>query len=117
MVEEIGGGGFIPPVDEQIAWNSLFTMEELWSEYLDKVIADGARNCLVIADIIDYGRTLHACRNLEGFERSAAKYLSRHQMKLAIPTAASGAHQQCVVTPFLDERKSLSISISIDPKI
>jgi hypothetical protein len=62
-------GGFAPPVDEQIAWDSLQTMEELWPEYLDKVIADGARSRLVIADIIDYGRTLHACRNLEGFGR------------------------------------------------
>jgi hypothetical protein len=60
-------GGLAPPVDEQTAWASLQMMEELWPEYLDKVIADGARSRLVMADIVDHGRTLHACRNLEGF--------------------------------------------------
>jgi hypothetical protein len=44
-------------------------MEEILPEYLDKVIADGVRSRLVIADIIDYGSTLHVCRNLQGFVR------------------------------------------------
>ena len=75
--------GFAPPVDEQTAWASLQTMEELWPEYLDKVIAVGARSRMVIADIIDYGRTLHACRNLEGFENVVRRLRTGDKGELA----------------------------------
>src|SRR6266498_512350 len=60
-------GGTAPPVEEEIAWDSLLTVEELWPEYLDKALTDGVRSRLVIADIVDYGRTLRACRNLNRF--------------------------------------------------
>jgi hypothetical protein len=61
--------GFALPVEEQVAWNSLQTMEDLWPEYLDNVIAQGIRSRLVMADVVDYGGTLQACRDLDGFAR------------------------------------------------
>src|SRR5262245_57414996 len=61
--------GFAPPVDERVAWDAMQTMEELWPEYLDTVIAQGIRSRLVMADVVDYGCTLQVCRNLDGFER------------------------------------------------
>jgi len=60
--------GVPPPVNEQIAWDSMEAMEEFWPEYLDTVLADGIRTRLVIANVIDYGQILRKCSDLEGFQ-------------------------------------------------
>jgi hypothetical protein len=61
--------GLAPPVEEGFAWQAMLAVEQFWPEYLDEVLAIGARSRLVIADLVDYGRTLQICKDLEGFER------------------------------------------------
>lgn len=65
--------GFAPPVIEETAWVAMAAMEEFWPEYLDQVLRDDIRSRLVMADVVDFGQTLHACCDLAGFENVLAR--------------------------------------------
>ncbi len=59
--------GVRPETGPEAGWNALGTLECLWPEYLDKVLAEGARGVGVMAPVVDRGLALAACCQLVGF--------------------------------------------------
>src|SRR4051794_21325393 len=60
--------GVAPPLSAETGWDSLGVLERLWPQFLDKILTDGVKSRLVIADAAEYGTVISVCQNLEGFD-------------------------------------------------
>lgn len=65
--------GVAPSIPAEQGWGAIGVLERLWPEYLDKVLAGGAKGIAIMTPMIDLGITLEACENLVGFDKLLAR--------------------------------------------
>ncbi len=65
--------GVPPSIPAEHGWGAISLLERLWPEYLDKVLADGAKGIALMVPMIGLGITLEACENLLGFDKILAR--------------------------------------------
>lgn len=93
--------GVTPPIDESTTIEALNHLNELWPDYVNKIITNPNRGLLIICPAIHYGLILKSCRSLVGFEKVF------NRVKAAEKSAFSElkfAHQLCLngITPELE---------------
>jgi hypothetical protein len=60
--------GQVPTLSQERGWELLGVLEELWPEYLDRVLELNSRGWGIMSQVVNDGLTLLTCRDVPGFD-------------------------------------------------